>query len=880
MGSSGMMFSALCLAGLCAGARSDARPRRQTQVPGAPRLTAIRPAAGKNFEVDQSGTLMLMQRTDYNLLLEGDITEDDTVYFTQSTSICDNTKFPLAGFKLDFSENRRPSLPGGKGATAAFRVKLDHQKLHGSDVPVYVCLNGVHQGGGLWNDTSLTTIRTVVDETASEIPIAVRFLIIVILLCLSGVFSGLNLGLMGLDMSELEVYASSGTPDQQIYAKRIMPFRKRGNFLLCTILIGNVLVNSVAVILLDAEFSGVVAIVLSTAAIVVFGEITPQSVCARHGLMIGAKTIPLVLFFMIITSPVSFPISLLLDYLLGDEVGQVFQKRQLLELVKQAGADAANDLEDEEMNIVAGALTYAEKAVYEVMTPLSDTFSLPRDAVLDFETMTRIIESGHSRIPVTVQNGMSFEIQAVVFVKDMAFVDPDEAMPLSQIIDFYNHEVLEVFHDIKLDEMLKRFKEKRTHLASVLKVKGNSKGGDPEYELIGIVTLEDVIEEIIGSEIQDETDRITDNQTRQPLLPNFKTPKESVFEIPSLHGQHKNVTDHVLMAAFTFLSDRVDSFKDERISKTVLKEMLTAHDSSCLVVVDKGADLEERQIYELGKPSAEYTLVLEGKLRISVGQEDFSFDADPWYPMCEEALAKDDYKTDFAAVADPKVRTVLFRVSRSQYRDGLTKTRAERRSQSTGSAQHPVSSPMMDKKIMTRSQEVRASSPAPAASPLADRKLWQGSQNALHKLPSSPTRPEVFPNRLNGQATTGAALLMARKESKDAKRAGSETPTFDSKRDRARSTSLSDSKPDTATSDGPPRSTLSTSSNASNVALPLVESAGSVTSAAAGSTASAQEGASPESAGADAGVQTPSDIIVTTSGMAPPQGPHSNVSDI
>ena len=66
-----------------------------------------------------------------------------------------------------------------------------------------------------------------------------------------------------------------------------------------------------------------------------------------------------------------------------------------------------------------------------------------------------------------------------------------------------------MFHDIRLDDMLKRFKEKRTHLASVLKVKGNKPGSDPEYELIGIVTLEDVIEEIIGSEIQDETDRVT-----------------------------------------------------------------------------------------------------------------------------------------------------------------------------------------------------------------------------------------------------------------------------------------------------------------------------------------------------------------------------------
>merc|ERR1711935_1316469 len=137
------------------------------------------------------------------------------------------------------------------------------------------------------------------------------------------------------------------------------------------------------------------------------------------------------------------------------------------------------------------------------------------------------------------------------------------------------------------------------------------------------------------------------------------------------------------------------------------------------------------------------------------------------------------------------------------------------------------------------------------------------SNDALNKLPVSPTRPDIAPNRLNTGGVTGsaAAIRMARKESTDAKRQGSETPTFDSKKGRARSASLSSgSKPDTATSAGPPRSTLSSGSNASNMALPLPEPTSSPTSAAARMmAAAAQKGAS--STPSNASAQAPTDMI-------------------
>ena len=161
-------------------------------------------------------------------------------------------------------------------------------------------------------------------------------LLLTVLLCLSGLFSGLNLGLMSLDQTELKIVMNTGTETEQAHARAIMPIRGMGNFLLCSILLGNVLVNNTLTITLDmiTGGGGALAVVGATMGIVVFGEIIPQAICSRHGLAVGAHTIWLTKFFMLLTSPLSFPISKILDWVLGSEIGTVYNRERLMELIR------------------------------------------------------------------------------------------------------------------------------------------------------------------------------------------------------------------------------------------------------------------------------------------------------------------------------------------------------------------------------------------------------------------------------------------------------------------------------------------------------------------------------------------------------------------
>lgn len=125
----------------------------------------------------------------------------------------------------------------------------------------------MHQGSSPW---------MTVKSYDNILPVWAAICIIVSCLGFSALFSGLNLGLMSLDRTELKILKSTGTGKEREYAAIIQPIRDHGNYLLCSILLGNVLVNSTFTILLDGLTSGLVAVVSSTLLIVIFGEITPQ----------------------------------------------------------------------------------------------------------------------------------------------------------------------------------------------------------------------------------------------------------------------------------------------------------------------------------------------------------------------------------------------------------------------------------------------------------------------------------------------------------------------------------------------------------------------------------------------------------------------------
>lgn len=182
-----------------------------------------------------------------------------------------------------------------------------------------------HQGSENWLKVSVNP---------PLLPMWASIMIIGTCLFFSAMFSGLNLGLMALDRTELKILCNTGTPQERKYAKAIQPVRNHGNYLLCSILLGNVFVNSVFTLLLDGLTSGLVAVVCSTLLIVIFGEITPQAICSRHGLAVGAKTIYVTKFVMLLTAPLAYPVSKILDLLLGEEIGNVYNRERLKELVK------------------------------------------------------------------------------------------------------------------------------------------------------------------------------------------------------------------------------------------------------------------------------------------------------------------------------------------------------------------------------------------------------------------------------------------------------------------------------------------------------------------------------------------------------------------
>ncbi|KAL4922316.1 hypothetical protein BDW62DRAFT_172283 [Aspergillus aurantiobrunneus] len=351
-----------------------------------------------------------------------------------------------------------------------------------------------------------------------------------------GAFAGLTIALMGQDEVYLQVIQTAGdSPSERKNAASVLQLLKRGkHWVLVTLLLSNVITNETLPIILDRSLGGGWPAVLgSTVLIVIFGEIVPQSICVRYGLPIGAWMAPGVLALMYFMAPVAWPVAKLLDRLLGEDHGTIYKKAGLKTLVtlhKTLG-EAGEQLNSDEVTIISAVLDLKEKSVGTIMTPMDDVFTMSADTVLDEHTMDVILSQGYSRIPIHAPEDHRNFI-GMLLVKMLITYDPEDCKPVSH---FALATLPETRPETSCLDIVNFFQEGKSHMVLVSEFPGEDIGA------LGVVTLEDVIEELIGEEIIDESDVFVDVHKairRMAPAPYSRVPKgRFVEEPPSLPAQ-------------------------------------------------------------------------------------------------------------------------------------------------------------------------------------------------------------------------------------------------------------------------------------------------------------------------------------------------------
>ncbi|XP_074856505.1 metal transporter CNNM1 [Carettochelys insculpta] len=539
-----------------------------------------------------------------------------------------------------------PLQPGGSAGSALVRVRVrEPRKGEPGAGPRGRLFSLCAWDGRAWHHHGaaggflLRVRRAVREPWLGPLPAAgwLRALGALLLLALSALFSGLRLALLSLDPLELRVLRNSGSAAEQEQARRVQEVRARGGTdLLCTLLLGQAGANAALAGWLCASLPGQGAaaggggqgvpwlpVLLCTGAVLLGGEVLPYAVCSRHGLAIASHTLCVTRLLMAAAAPLCYPLSRALDWALRQELSTFSTRERLLETLR--AAEPHGDLVREELAMVQGALELRTKAVEDVLTPLADCFMLRSDAVLDFATVSEILRSGYTRIPV-YEGGRRDNIVDLLFVKDLAFVDPDDCTPLQTVTRFYRRPLHWVFNDSRLDTLLEEFKKGKSHLAIVQRV-NNEGEGDPFYEVMGIITLEDVIEEIIKSEILDETDLYTDNRKKERVPHQGRKPHDfSIFRVSDSEMKVK-ISPQLLLAAHRFMASEIEPFKSPGLSEKILLRLLKhLNVIQELKYNQTNRRAAEHYLYQRNRPADYFVLILQGKVEVEVGKEGLRFE--------------------------------------------------------------------------------------------------------------------------------------------------------------------------------------------------------------------------------------------------------------
>jgi len=314
--------------------------------------------------------------------------------------------------------------------------------------------------------------------------------IVLALIVMSGLFSGLTIGLMGLSYTEVKRAADLGNK----FAIPVLSLIKESNLLLVTLLLGNTAVNaSLSIFLSGLVGPGLVAGITSTTLILIFGEILPASLLSKHALRIGSIMAPFVLILIKVTYIISKPITIILDKYVGVVSEIYLSRKELIHIIDSHESSNESDIDRLDKQTLKGTLLLSNKVVGDHMT--RGIFVIPEGTVITFDVLEEIRTKGFTRIPIMNKD---HKVTSILHSKDLLNYNLNDRTKVENVrSDKDQHRIFNVFTEAKLDNVLSHMIEHRLHIAIV-------KSFDT---VVGVITMEDIIEELLLHEIEDEFDK-------------------------------------------------------------------------------------------------------------------------------------------------------------------------------------------------------------------------------------------------------------------------------------------------------------------------------------------------------------------------------------
>ena len=355
------------------------------------------------------------------------------------------------------------------------------------------------------------------------------------LACFAGAMSGLTVGYLSIDMLILEIKLDSGTEQEKIYANKIKKVISDHHWILVTLLLCNAFACEAMPILLDKLVSDVMAIVISVTVLLFVGEIVPQALCTGPNQMkIAAFLAPFTYALMVITYPLSYPIAKFMDCVVGLHGKTRFCNSDLKSVIELHVKEYKGNLNTQQMGYFTGFLDIMNKKVGELMIPIEKSFKLSNKYKIDKINIERLINSGFSRIPIYEDNPNN--LIGILRLKDLVGIDLLHPSLLNEL-DINLYEAVHVTENTYFLDLFEKFKDGKSRMAFVHKDSKESKDEKllPDKE-IQEDQKDNQIEAkeplLINNIIEDEDNQIIDTNTKKEKKINKKENKKDFKNSP------------------------------------------------------------------------------------------------------------------------------------------------------------------------------------------------------------------------------------------------------------------------------------------------------------------------------------------------------------